>query len=543
MRNTWSLPGLLLLLAGCGSNKDAADSPRVFRLNLSAPLTSLDPAFASDQPNSWACLQLYNGLVQLDRNLQVVPSIAGSWEIGDDQKTYTFHLRQDVFFHDSECFPNNTGRKVRAADFVYSFSRLSDPATAARGFWVFDQLLDEDTPFLAPNDSTLVIRLRAPFAPFLQRLCMPYCSVVAEEAIVSYGKDVRSHPVGTGPFTFVKWLEGNMLILHRNPNYFERDDQGNQLPYLDGVNIRFIANKSTEFLKFMNGELDFVSDIDVSLKNQILSADGQLRPEYADRFSLLKGPYLNTEYLSILMDSDAAVLRGNPLQFKEVRQAINMAFSRQEMLLFLRSNRGIAATGGVVPPSLLGTESSVSYGYDYNPEKAARLLEEAGFAGGVGLPEMVLHTTAEYQDFATYLKDKLEDIGIALRIETVDPRVLREMRIKEETPFFRSSWIADYSDAESYLQMFFGGNGAPPNYTRYNNHAFDSLYMAAVTETIPAERIRLYRQMDSLMMQEAPIVPLYYDEVYRFVGKDVEGLEPDALNHLRLKKVRFRDPA
>nr|HQU76510.1 ABC transporter substrate-binding protein [Chitinophagales bacterium] len=360
---------------------------------------------------------------------------------------------------------------------------------------------------------------------------------------VAYGRDVRSHPVGTGPFTFVKWLEGNMLILHRNPNYFERDDQGNQLPYLDGVNIRFIANKSTEFLKFMNGELDFVSDIDVSLKNQILSADGQLRPEYADRFSLLKGPYLNTEYLSILMDSDAAVLRGNPLQFKEVRQAINMAFSRQEMLLFLRSNRGIAATGGVVPPSLLGTESSVSYGYDYNPEKAARLLEEAGFAGGVGLPEMVLHTTAEYQDFATYLKDKLEDIGIALRIETVDPRVLREMRIKEETPFFRSSWIADYSDAESYLQMFFGGNGAPPNYTRYNNHAFDSLYMAAVTETIPAERIRLYRQMDSLMMQEAPIVPLYYDEVYRFVGKDVEGLEPDALNHLRLKKVRFRDPA
>ena len=117
------------------------------------------------------------------------------------------------------------------------------------------------------------------------------------------------------------------------------------------------------------------------------------------------------------------------------------------------------------------------------------------------------------------------------------------MRIKEETPFFRSSWIADYSDAESILQMFFGGNGAPPNYTRYNNHAFDSLYMAAVTETIPAERIRLYRQMDSLMMQEAPIVPLYYDEVYRFVGKDVEGLEPDALNHLRLKKVRFRDPA
>ena len=113
------------------------------------------------------------------------------------------------------------------------------------------------------------------------------------------------------------------------------------------------------------------------------------------------------------------------------------------------------------------------------------------------------------------------------------------MRVNEETAFFRSSWIADYSDPESYLQMFYSGNGAPPNYTRYANPDFDRLYEQAAAEEDPGERNALYRTMDSLMMQDSPIIPLYYDEVYRFTRKNVSGLEPDALNLLQLKRVRF----
>ncbi len=528
-----------LAMAGCRRSDVYDNEHTIFRFNLSAPLTSLDPAFASDQPNSWGCLQLFNGLVQLDPQLQIVPCIAAGWEISDDQLTYTFHLRNDVYFHDNECFSNGAGRRVTAHDFVFAFRRLSDPATAARGYWVFQNVVDPANGYSAPDDSTLTIRLLRPFSPFLQRLAMPYCSVVPEEAVVYYGKEFRSHPVGTGPFQFVKWMEGSMLILHRNQRYFETDESGTSLPYLDAVNIRFINNKSTEFLKFMNGELDFVSDIDVSLKDQILTRDGKLQQRYASTFNLLKGPYLNVEYLSVLMDENAQVMEGNPLVFPEVRKAINYAFNRSEMLLFLRNNRGLPATGGIVPPSLYTDPLDKNFGYDYNPDTAKTLLAQAGFPGGVGLPELLLHTTAEYQDYATYLKDKLEDIGLAIRIETVDPRVLREMRVKEETAFFRSSWIADYSDPESYLQMFYSRNGAPPNYTRYANPAFDLLYEQAAAEVYPAERNALYRTMDSLMMQEAPIIPLYYDEVYRFARKNVAGLEPDALNLLQLKKVYF----
>jgi peptide/nickel transport system substrate-binding protein len=241
------------------------------------------------------------------------------------------------------------------------------------------------------------------------------------------------------------------------------------------------------------------------------------------------------------MDSTAAVLTENPLQFIQVRQAINYAFSRSEMLLFLRNNRGIPATAGIVPPSLYNFRPDNDLGYDYDPERAAGLLEEAGFPNGIGLPELVLHTTTEYQDYATYIKDKLEDIGIAIRIETTDPRLLREMRVNKETAFFRSSWIADYSDPESFLQIFYGKNGAPPNYTHYINKEYDILYEYAVAESDLVQRELIYHKMDSLMMADAPVIPLYYDEVYRFVRKNVMGLEPDALNMLQLKRVRFTD--
>lgn len=509
----------------------------IFHLNLSAPVTSLDPAFASDQPNSWAVNQLFNGLVQLNTDLDVVSCIAKNWLISENELVYTFQLRNDVFFHDNVCFTTGKGRKVKASDFVYSFNRLIDPATAARGNWVLQNIVDTLQPFYAKDDTTLIIKLRKPFAPFLQRLCMPYCSVVPEEAITYYGKDFRSNPVGSGPFVFVKWNESDLLLLHKNSRYFETTESGEKMPFLDAVNFQFISNKSTEFLKFINGDLDFVSDIDAGLQNSILTRDGRLQDKYNNKIILLKAPYLNVEYLTILME-DTKETGLNPLSEIKVRQAINYGINRQEMLLFLRNNRGIPAQDGMVPPSLYIQPFYSTIGYDYNPAKASALLKEAGFENGIGLPEIVLHTTDQYQDIAIYIKDKLENIGIALRVETVDPRILREMRVNKQTAFFRSSWIADYGDAESYLQLFYGKSGAPPNYARYQNPVYDSLFENAVAETDILKRDQLYRSMDSLLMQDAPIVPLYYDEIYRFTQPGITNLEPDALNMLQLKRVK-----
>jgi len=233
------LPGLmgmiLLLTGGCRGNWDQPDDRKIFRYNEAADISSLDPAFARDQANIWAVNQIFNGLVQLNDRLEVVPCIASRWEVSPDGTRYTFHLRRDVCFHDDACFPESQGRRLIAADFVYSFNRIMHPSTASPGSWVFGWVADT-VPFTAPDDSTLVISLKKPFPPFIGILTTQYCSAVPREAVEKYGSEFRSHPVGTGPFYFAMWKEGVKLVMRRNENYFEKVD-GKQLPFLEAVSV------------------------------------------------------------------------------------------------------------------------------------------------------------------------------------------------------------------------------------------------------------------------------------------------------------------
>jgi ABC-type transport system substrate-binding protein len=230
-----ALVGWLLVLASCGGPADglnAEQARRVFRYNQPEALTSLDPAFTRNQANIWASSQLYNGLLELDSTLQPAPALARRYAISPDGRTYTFWLRRSVRFHDSEVFAGGRGREVRASDFVYSFKRLLDAKTASPGGWIFrGKVLEDskgdinDTCFVAVNDSTLRIHLKEPFIPFLSILTMPYAFVVPHEVVAKYGKDFGQHPVGTGPFRFRLWDVGNVLLLHRNPQYWRRDAQ------------------------------------------------------------------------------------------------------------------------------------------------------------------------------------------------------------------------------------------------------------------------------------------------------------------------------
>ena len=221
------LPVITLLAAcnGCGGSGKKSDL-KFFRYNQSSGLASLDPAFAKDQSTIWPCNQLYNSLVQLDDNLNTQPSIAKSWTISEDGKTYTFILRNDVKFHDNACFTDGKGRTVIASDVVYSFNRIVDRKIASPGAWIFNNSIDTTQAFMAINDTTFQLKLSKPFRPMLGILTMQYCSVIPHEAVEKYGVDFRRNPVGTGPFMYKNWKEGTALILVKNPNYFERDEQG-----------------------------------------------------------------------------------------------------------------------------------------------------------------------------------------------------------------------------------------------------------------------------------------------------------------------------
>ncbi len=525
------IPVVLVLALRC--NNPVTNKREVFHMNISAGLTSLDPAFSKDQATMWCDNQIFNGLVQINEKLEVQPCIAKSWKISEDALHYEFYLRNDVFYHDHEKFPNGKGRKVVAQDFVYSFNRLIDSTVASTGGWLFNDKVDKKNPFEAVNDSTFRINLKTPFHPMLGMLTLQYCSVVPKEIVDFYGKDFRSHPVGTGPFKMVRWEESNVLILTKNDNYFERDTAGVRLPYLKGVRISFTADKGSEFLQFSQGKLDFMTGLDISYKDKLLTRTGELQPEWKNEINFEKMPYLNTEYLGISMAKQPC----EALKNKKVRQAINYAIDRKKMIAYLRNGIGASAESGMIPKGVPCFDENAVKGYTYDVEKAKKLLIEAGFPNGKGIGEIKIYSNPTYSDLITNIANELANIGIVCKIENTPATFLREAMRKNEVEFFRASWIGDYPDGENYLTLFYSKNGAPPNYTFFKNEAYDKLYEAAMKETNAARTCDLYHKMEQLIIDEAPVVPLFYDEVTRFTHKNVKGLPNNAMNLVILKGV------
>jgi ABC-type transport system substrate-binding protein len=553
------------LLAACqGGTLSAADERRVFRYNQPEALTSLDPAFARNQANSWAVNQLYNGLLELNDSLQPAPALARRYSISPDGLTYTFWLRKGVLFHENHAvFPvpkkdsllaskytstNHSGhpieqeadiwqiptRNVTAADFVYSFKRLLDAKTASPGGWIFrGKVLENkdgsisDTCFVAANDSTLRIHLKAPFIPFLGILTMPYAYVVPHEAVEKYGKDFREHPVGTGPFQFNTWDEGNVLLYRRNPSYWRRDPRGRPLPYLDAVAISFIADRKTEFLTFLQGKLDFLSGIREGSRDLILNPNGSVRADFKGRFQIEKTPYLNTEYLGFQLDSTnltgAQAAQGRALRDVRVRQALNYALNRPELVAYVLSHVGQPGTSGFVPQALPSFSQAKVPGYTYQPQRARQLLASAGYGPKRPL-RLRLSTVAERKAVAEYLQKNWADVGIQVQIDINQSAAQQELVDNGRTAFFSKSWLGDYPDAENYLALFYSPNFSPagPDKTHYKSAEYDRLYQQAIREQDAAKRTALYQAMDRLVVRDSPVIALYYDEIVRLLPSTQE---------------------
>ena len=549
----------VLLVAGCGQRQDDEEGLSIFKYNESAGILTLDPIYAKDLPHIWACNQLFNSLVAYDDQMNLVPMVAKSWDISEDGLRYTFHLRNDVQFHEDTCFyqsalrqaqgpsqyesvkvvepvetPTLRSRFVTAEDFVYSFNRVVDKQLNSPGLWIFSSVKHDDDhyAFAALNDTTLQIELSKPFPPFLGILSMTYASVVPHEAVEYYGNDFRSHPVGTGPFKFQYWKENVKLVFRKNPNYFEHDEAGEKLPYIDAVSISFLIDKQVAFLEFIKGKFDFMSGIDARYKDELLTYDGQLRQKYEDKINLITEPYLNTEYFSFFLDPNDSL---GPDRSRALRQAVSLCIDREKMLRYLRNGIGEPGTGGMIPAGLPGHSNTIGYGYDL--KRAQRLVAENHLEGYL----LQLSTVADYADIGKFVQSQVEQIGLQCKMEVMPPATMRSMRSNGSLSFFRSSWVADYPDAENYLSLFTTLNFSPagPNYTHYTDPKYDKLYDKALLCNDLQERARYYTEMDSLMMRDAPVVVLFYDEVLRFVNERVQGLGSNPTNLLDLWRVRI----
>ena len=539
----YSVISAIAFLTACKQElKEEKDKRVVFKYNEMSGISSLDPATAKNFENIWAVNQLFNGLVRMSDSLAIEADIAKTWEISEGGLIYTFHLRNDVYFHDNKLFPDGKERKVIADDFCHSFFRLFDANISSATTLLSNIDRSEKSNykgFRATDDSTFVIYLSKPFSPFLGILTMKYFSVVPHEIVEQYGVDFRSHPVGTGPFQFKMWEEGSKLVFVKNENYFEKE--GNErLPYLDAVSISFIKDKETAFLEFMKGNLDMVSGIDAINKEEVFTKSGELKTLYTDKFIVQSQPFLKTDYLGILVDEKFKIVQYSPLKIKAIRQAINYGFDREKMVKYLHGNMGTSATSGFVPPGLPSFDAQKVKGYNYNPQKVKELLFMAGYTDGKNLPEITLHTTEQYLDICEFIQSQLAELGIKINISADKAAVLYEAVASSEVSFFRKSWIGDYPDAENFLSVFYSKNFSPQgfNYTHYKNSQFDMLYEKSRIEQNDSVRYEYYRQMDQLIIDDAPVVPLYYDQIVRLIGKNISGLTTNPMNLLNLKKVK-----
>ncbi len=569
-----SVASLSLIFSSCGDDKKGEKGTKtegsggvyiggIMRLNEVENLKSLVPMSINDIGSYHIAYQVYEGLVKYDPNdLTIVPALASRWEFSADMKEITFHLRPDVKFHDDACFADGKGRTMTAADVKYCFDKLcsQDPANNQFDVTFKDRVLGANEAFesskggsvksvsgvVVANDSTIVLKMASPSSGFLNILAMPGCFIYPKEAVDKYGADMRTKAIGTGPFFVETLKEGEVIIMKKNVNYWGVDEHGNKLPYLDGVKWSFIREKKSEILKFKAGDLDMIYRIPVEMFSEIMGDLSDAKAKKND-FQIITSPALNTNFLGFN-------LQANPVWAKkEVRQAFNYAIDRNKIAVFTIQGEGTAAEYGMVPYTEAFEKEGYDYkslkGYKFDPAKAKELLKAAGYPDGKGFPEVTLEINSGGGDrnilVAEVIQSMLkENLNVKVNINTVPLAEHIENAQSGKTDFFRYGWIADYPDPETFLTLFYGKHlPANPqdksyiNIFRYKNERFDSLFAASQVEPDVAKRFALLSQAENVMLEDAPFMPIFYDENFKLEQKGVRNLPENAINFIDLTKA------
>lgn len=533
----------------CSSNNNLEgdlSGKKIFRYNEAAGITTLDPAKVWRFEDFIIVNQLFNCLVTLDDEMKIIPALAKSWEISEDGLKYTFNLRNDITFHQHTAFESQ--RYFKAEDVQYSFMRIIDPQTASPGKYIFDNISFDSVSnykgIIAVNDTTLAIYLKEPQPSFLYQLSLPNCAIVPSEIVDYYGSNFGQNPIGTGPFYLKKWKADAKLILLKNESYFERDQEGTRLPYIDAISLSFISDQHVEFIQLKSGKLDMISGFNDNDKDELLDQDGDLHENLKSSFYLQKKPWINTEYLAFLMDEEFFQINASPLAKKQVRQAISHCIDKYKLIKYVRNGIGKPAYSGLIPLGMPEFNSVKIDGLEYSIDKAKKLLIDAGFPNGKGLPTIQLKAAEGYRTLCEFIQASCSDIGIKVDIDLLKGSVLNQHIAQFEATFYRKSWIADFPDPINYFQLFYSKNFHPKNglnYTHFKNDAFDNYYELSIRENNEELRYEYYKEMQLILNEEVPVIPLFYAETLRFVSNRVSGLSSNALNMLSLKTVKLND--
>ena len=501
------------------------DGGKLVRLYIDPP--TLDPHLTTDATSGQIIIEIYGGLVTIDRDLNIVPDLAESWDISPDGRVYTFHLQPGATFHN--------GRPVTADDVQWSLERATNPLTESP---VVDQYLGDivgvkeklngDAQSISGvrviDDSTLEIRIDAPKSYFLAKLTYPTGFVLDQENVESNPRNWFRSPNGTGPFKLAQYDVGELLVLKRNDSYHLGP------PHL--AEVEMILSGGTSMLMYENDEIH-ISGVALADLDRLLDPGNSLNPELRRA-----PPSFSVQYIGMNVNEP-------PLDDPKVRQALNLAIDKQEIATIVLGDQVVPAQG-ILPPGFPGFNESLK-GYEFNPVEARRLLEESSYGGDLeNMPPITITTAGSFGatvslDMEVVLQMWEKNLGIEAEFQQTEFATFLKDLHKRRFQMFDIGWIADYPDPENFLDILFHSESSN-NHTNYNNPQVDALLEQARTETDQLVRYRIYNQIEQQIIDDAPWVPLWYSgERYVLVKPNVQDYLLPPLYIPRLRYVFLSD--
>jgi len=524
--------GLALCLAGCdppgkgaGASAGATKAPgTVLRLAQLAEPTTLDPAQVQDGPTIELHMHVFDGLVRWTPENKLAPALAEKWEVGNGGKTYTFHLRPDVKFHN--------GRTVTAGDFVYSLTRSLSPKTASPVALVYlndivgaaeyrDGKAESVKGIEAPDERTLKLTIDQPKAYFLSKLTYPTAYAVCKEAVEATGGAVTAESmIGAGPFRLTEYRRADRLILDANKEYYEG------APKLERIERRILLDGGTRHDKFTAGELDIT---DVTMASY--RADAQ-NPELKPLLKQFERPAVF--YLALNQKAYP------PFKDKRVRQAFAHSIDKAEIINTVHEGLPRRAEG-IVPYGVPGHNAGFK-GLPFDPEKGKKLLAEAGFPNGSGLPPLKLSFRASVEDIrstALVVQGQLKShLGVQVELDETEWATFLKKRNTGEMPFYFLRWAADYLDPQNFLSTMLHSK-APENTLGYANPEFDRLCDAADVMQNEQQRFASYGKAEAIAVDDAVWVPIFFQKDVELWNPRLRGVESMLMGHLPHKRTYF----
>lgn len=529
-----------------------------FRFMSPEKVSGLLPLQAVDIYTQRVTSQIFDQLLRLDPSgKNVIPSLAESYTVSNDATTFTFKIRKGVYFHDDDCF-DGEGRELTAEDIKFTLDMacsglpenevswlLVDRIKGAREFYNATKKSFKEggvSGIKVTDKNTLVITLSEPFASFDKILTYGGFGVFPKEAYDTYGKDLKSHPVGSGPFK-LKEMTSEKIVLERNPRYWRKDEFGNQLPFLGTIEMTYAKNKRSELMAFRNREIDLVLEIPADDVEDVL---GSLQEAQAGK--TVKHKVDSKQSFSV---SFFGLAHENPA-FKDVRvrKALAMAVDREYIVNMVLKGEGYPVMNGFIPPTDFYQASQVK-GLGHNVAKAQALLAEAGFPNGAGFPTLTIYVNAQKDSdrhrmakaFAKQMKQNL-NITMDVKLCSIDER--NEAVSSGKAAIWVSGWIADYPDAESFLSLFYGGNiknnSKYVNPFKYKSAAFDKLYREAAAESNAGKRNTLLYACDQLIVDDAVVIPMITDDFITMINSRVREFETNSLETLDFSSIFIKEP-